>query len=334
MKHKKIKTAAGLVLALCCLPMTALALSPGDSVIPGGQVVGIRLDCDGVVVTSLARIETDDGAVSPAGEAGIRPGDRILSLNGSAVHSGKDFQTAAAALQGEEAELVVERGDSVFRATVQPQKSERDVWQLGLWLRDGVSGIGTVTFYDPESGLFGALGHGVEMPECGGLLPALHGEITRASVADVVPGEKGAPGELCGVPEPATVWGSLEKNTEAGIFGHAGRALSGREALPLAADAEIHPGPVTILSTVSGEEVQSYSAELVRIGSESGDARQLTLHITDPALLERTGGIVQGMSGSPLLQDGRLIGAVTHVLVSDPTKGYGISAENMLREIA
>ena len=213
--------------------------------------------------------------------------------------------------------------------TVTPRQGEQGTWQLGLWLRDGVQGVGTVTFWDPVTGKYGALGHGVSLPECQGLLPLSEGQITDAEVVDVLPGQRGEPGELCGVPRQP-VLGTVEENTPQGIFGRAGAAFNVREAVPVASDSEIHPGPAVILSTVDCDGPREFTVEIVRVDRSGNQARQIVLCVTDPALLDKTGGIVQGMSGSPILQDGKLVGAVTHVLVDNPTKGYGISMESML----
>ena len=215
----------------------------------------------------------------------MQAGDKIVAVNGERVTGAEDFLRCAAAFSGEGVTLSVERGGETKTFAVTPKLGSGGTYQIGLWLRDAVRGLGTVTFYDPATGEYGALGHGVGLPETGELMSASGGEIYRADVTGVVMGERGAPGELC--------------------------------------------GGATILSTVSTGGVRSYDAVITRI-ARSGDGGKLTLTITDGDLLAVTGGIVQGMSGSPILQNGKIVGAVTHVLVNDPTKGYGISIENML----
>ena len=210
-----------------------------------------------------------------------------------------------------------------------PVRSEDGRWQLGLWLREGVSGIGTVTYYDPETGQFGALGHGINDVESGDLLPFEGGSITEADVVDVVKGAPGSPGELCGQPDREQVLGELERNTGSGIFGVAEFDAAGAP-VPVASPQEVRLGPASILTTVNGGGVAEYSVEISRIYRQPEEHRFLMLTVTDPRLLEQTGGIVQGMSGSPILQDGKLIGAVTHVLLSDATRGYGIGIQDML----
>ena len=333
MKKKNILITLWLLFFLAAVTPRALAAEAGDLLVPVGQTVGIQIDCDGVMVSGLAEVETENGAVCPAREAGILPGDRIVALGGEAVHSGEEFLSKARALTGEPVELRAVRNGKTLSVTVTPKKGERDAWQLGLWLRSGVHGIGTVTFWDPATGRFGALGHGVSLSQGEGLLAMSSGVITAATVEDVTAGRRGEPGALRGVPEPDTVLGMVEENTLRGIFGSAGEALGPRDAVPVAEDRDIHLGRATILSTVGPEGPREFEAEITRIARDGSETRQLTLSVTDPELLSITGGIVQGMSGSPILQDGKLIGAVTHVLVSDPSEGYGISMENMLRTV-
>ena len=198
-----------------------------------------------------------------------------------------------------------------------------------MYLRDGITGIGTVTWYDPDTGQFGTLGHGVNGSD-GNLLEMVKGKAYDAQVASVKKGVSGEPGQLKGAVAPEQEAGSLYRNTPQGVFGKSDRGWKG-EALPVGEAENIRTGPAVIRSTVKGDETQEYSVEILKIypGSRA-DGRNLLIKITDPKLLEATGGIVQGMSGSPIIQDGKLVGAVTHVLVNDPTRGYGIFIENML----
>ena len=311
------------LLLTAALPATAFA----REVLVGGQAVGIRLETQGVVVVALAEIETAEGRVSPAAEAGFRAGDVIVQIGEREVRSAADFLGAVAALDGQSAPVTALRGGKSVCMMIEPALSSDGQWMLGMWLRDGLSGVGTVTFYDPASGLFGALGHAVKDEESGALLPIDGGSITDMQIVDVVPGLPGTPGELSGCADAARMLGSVEKNTETGIYGHAAEAPLGR----LVETGQIHTGPATILATVQGREVGEYAAQIDRVYNEGGVQRVL-LTVTDPALRELTGGIVQGMSGSPILQDGRLVGAVTHVFVNNPERGYGLGIENMLAE--
>lgn len=331
MKNKKIiSIAAGPLLVLLCFgPLPARAAGPGDPVVPLGEAVGIDLAFPGAVVSGYAELRSGEETLCPAREAGVRPGDRVTALNGIPVADGHDFMARAAAFDGEPVTLTLRRDGREVDAVVTPAQNEQGAWQLGLWLRDAVRGVGTVTFYDPADGTYGALGHGVSAPESRELLPLTEGSICTAAVADVVPGRAGEPGELCGMPgEPRL--GTVERNLSQGIFGRWEAPPPAAAPVVAAADEEIRLGPAELISTVDGAGPRRFAAEIIRLDRSGGRVRQLTVAVTDPELLRLTGGIVQGMSGSPLLQNGKFIGAVTHVLVSDPSKGYGISAENML----
>ena len=225
-------------------------------------------------------------------------------------------------------ELEVEREGKRKKMEVKPVIT-RDGPRLGVYLRQGVTGVGTVSWYDPDTGSFGALGHGVNTPD-GKLLSMKMGSVYGASVAGIVKGAAGQPGQLLGSLESPEPVGTLEKNTDRGIFGRARIPWQG-QPVAVAAPAEVRTGEATILSTVGSQQRQEYRVEILKIYPGSRQTqRNMLLKVTDPKLLEATGGIVQGMSGSPIIQDGKLVGAVTHVLVNDPTTGYGIFIENML----
>ena len=305
---KKTASAALLCFALlAALPTAAWA----QELAVGGQIVGIQLRTQGVMVAGVSSVPTAEGRSSPAADAGVRTGDFIIEVNGAAVESARELIDAVGALEGEAAELTLLREGKEKRVTVQPALSQENQWMLGMWLRDGISGIGTVTFCDPSTGRFGALGHSVRDEESGQLLPLSGGTITEAEIVDVIPGAAGAPGELSGCSDAGRVLGLVEQNTEHGIFGRLNGSLGGR----LVETGELATGPATILSTVSGHEAREYQAQIGRLYREGG-CRHAVITITDPELRARTGGIVQGMSGSPILQDGKLVGAVTHVSVS------------------
>ena len=329
-ERRKRGKIAGCALAmlslLISLPVTALAV---DSLVPMGCAVGIELDTGGVMVAGLTEVQSDGGARSPAEEAGLKPGDVITAVGQRSTESAAELLSALTALDGSPVEVAVKRGDQSLLLHVTPARGSEGRWQLGLWLRDSISGIGTVTYYDPDSGAFGALGHGINDLDSGELLPFDSGNITDAAVIDVVKGAPGAPGELCGKTDPVSVLGELDRNTGCGVFGTA-RFEDLRAPLPVAEESEVRLGPATILTTVNGAEAEEYTIEISRIYRQPEAHRFLMLTVTDPRLLAQTGGIVQGMSGSPILQDGKLVGAVTHVLLSDATRGYGISIREML----
>ena len=301
------------------IPQTALA---AQLLIPGGQLVGLELANDTVTVAAF-----DDICGGTAREAGLQIGDQILSIDGREVKTAEDVRQALKNCQGEAA-ITILRGSKRMDVSVTPADT-REGPRLGVYLRQGIAGVGTVTFYDPESDIFGTLGHGVNDAK-GTLMPMTRGKACDAAVASVRKGKPGDPGQLKGSAEDDDVLGELIKNTPQGVFGTSRTGFSG-EPLPLAAFEDIKTGPATIRSTISGDTVREYSVEILKIYPiDRSDCRNFLIKVTDPALLEKTGGIVQGMSGSPIIQDGKLVGAVTHVLVNDPTTGYGIFIENML----
>ncbi len=290
--------------------------------VPVGQVVGLELDNQTVTVAAF-----DEALGQGAKDAGLRVGDRIEKIDGTQVRCTEDIRTSLAHSDGT-VEVVVLRGGRELNLKVQPSITP-DGPKLGVYLKSGVTGIGTVTFYDPETGFFGTLGHGVN-DERGQLVQLASGKAYPATVLSVRKGKSGEPGQLVGAISGSAALGTLEKNTAQGVFGQSNIAFPG-QAIPVGQTSAIQTGPATIRSTVSDGTVREYSVEILKIypaGRTGG--RNLLLRVTDPALLNTTGGIVQGMSGSPILQDGKLIGAVTHVLVNDPTMGYGIFIENML----
>ncbi len=318
-----------IISALCALVLTAAlpAAASAQELMLGGQPVGIELQTDGVVVAGFAEVETETGICSPAKEAGLREGDRIVQIGDTPVTAAEDLVRTVGELQGETAEITVRRGETSQTLPVQSVRSADGQWMLGLWLRDESSGIGTLTFYDPSSGRYGALGHGVTDETSGETLPIRGGRITEAQIVSVTPGSPGTPGELTGCAERSSALGSIEKNCEKGIYGEAGAVLG-------EGSAEVGtptPGPASMLTTLEGRRVKAYAVEISRVYTEEGVQRML-LTVTDPLLRELAGGIVQGMSGSPILQDGRIVGAVTHVLVSDPCRGFGIGIGDMLAE--
>ncbi len=307
--------------AMCVfiLYMMALPVLAVKELVPGGGVIGLELQNGTVTVAGFS-----DG--SPAEAAGVQEGDRITAVDGKPVTGTADVREALNHSKGSVA-LTVVREEKEQTVRLSPTITA-DGPKLGVYLKDGITGIGTVTFYDPESGRFGALGHGVNTPD-GKLLRLKTGSIYDARVASVRKGEAGKPGQLMGAVTDADAMGTLDRNTACGVFGKCKTPENAR-ALPVGEANEVHAGQATILSTVD-EGVREYSVEIVKIYSgHRGEGRNMLLRVTDEQLLETTGGIVQGMSGSPIIQDGKLIGAVTHVLVNDPTTGYGIFIENML----
>ena len=304
----------------------------GDSsarmLVPVGHTVGIKLFARGVLVVKLS-----DGG-TPAKSCGLQTGDVIVKCGGVSVTSTEQFQTLLQENGGDATDLQVRRDGESVTLSVSPQQNDQGQYAIGAWIRDSMAGIGTMTYYDPESGAFGALGHGITDVDTAQLMPFSSGSILPSTVKAVKKGAAGQAGELRGDFDLTQDLGTLSANTAAGVFGTVeadGFAANLSQALPVAAASEVRTGPAVILSNVEGDNVQEYDVEILQIVSNSADGRDLVLSVTDPELIAATGGIVQGMSGSPILQDGKFVGAVTHVLLNDPTKGYGILMETMLK---
>ena len=327
---KKFKNIGYFAVVLACVILLQTAAMAAELLVPGGMTVGLELQTRGIVVSRLTEVETKNGCVSPAGDAGILPGDCIIKLGGREITNGQEFMDSVSKFDGGEVSVTLLREEKQLQLTVKPAKSKSDVWQLGMWLRDGASGIGTVTYYDPENGNYGALGHGVNDIDSCLLLPIVGGTVSRSVILDIIPGKNGCPGELCGIFDPKAKLGDIQMNTPFGIFGVLAAPPSKGKALETASDGEIKPGKASILSNINGTEVVEYEIEILKVNQHAKDGKSLVIKITDKDLICKTGGIVQGMSGSPILQGGKLVGAVTHVLVSDPARGYGISIDSML----
>ena len=297
------------------------SVSAADQLIPVGRVIGLELRDDTVSIAAF------DDALDVGRAAGLRIGDEILAIDDTAVTSAEDVRRALNHSDGT-VELTVSRNGSTRQLNITPAITASGP-KLGVLLRQGISGIGTVTWYDPDTGCFGTLGHAVNDAE-GNCVSMTRGNAYPATVVDVQKGKSGQPGQLKGDLNGDRLLGTLSANTARGVFGTAPDGWEG-EAIPVAACSEVKAGPATIRSTVDDGEPRDYSVEILKIYPQSrSDGRNLVIQVTDADLIRATGGIVQGMSGSPIIQDGKLVGAVTHVLVNDPTRGYGIFIENML----
>ncbi len=301
------------------------------TLVPCGTPFGIKMFTDGVLVVGVNDIDTENGAVTPAKEAGIKLGDSILTINGKTMLTNEDVSEIVAGSNGKALTVVLRRKSKDITVSLEPVKSQSDgKYKAGLWVRDSSAGIGTVTFYDPSNGSFGGLGHAVCDVDTGDILPLMSGEVAEVSINGVVKGRVGTPGELKGSFVSQHAIGSLLINNETGVFGLMDYCPSTATALPLAMKQEVKAGKATILTTLDGKTPQEYEIKIERLSIGSTNlTKNMVIRVTDKKLLSKTGGIVQGMSGSPIIQDGKLVGAVTHVLVNDPTCGYGIFAENM-----
>lgn len=300
----------------------------GLALIPSGRTFGVRLYGDGVCVVGTAEVACDGKNISPAILAGLAPKDLILSVNDSPVKTVTDLKTAVENSGGKPLTVRYRRGTVENTTALTPVLDTADgKYKTGMWVKDSATGIGTVSFVNPETGEFGALGHGVCDGESGTLLPLERGVVTDAVVTDIVAGSKGKPGEVKGYLKTGKT-GVLLKNTDCGVFG-VFAAPQQEKAIPIATRSSVKTGKATLRTMLDGDTPIDYEIEITEIHGKSPN-KSFTVKVTDPRLLQKTGGIVQGMSGSPIIQDGKLIGAVTHVMINDPTHGYGIFIENML----
>lgn len=310
-------------------PIKNVRTQPTEEVmlVPCGAPFGVRLLMGGVMVVGFGEVAGRDGHCCPAVDAGIEVGDVIIGVDGREVRSTEDFRAAAAG--GEALSLTVMRSGTLQELTLLPVYSlTQDCCQTGLWVRDSAAGIGTLTYFDPENGHFGGLGHPICDPDTGECLPLAQGEADVVTISGVIRGQAGNPGQLQGYFAADAPIGTLSCNSEAGIFGTLSAIPQDIPAVPMALQQEVMTGDAVILATLDGTTPEPYTVEITALDYTSS-TRNMIIHVTDPRLLEAAGGIVQGMSGSPVLQNGHLVGAVTHVFVSDPSQGYGIFAEHM-----
>lgn len=303
--------------------------------VPCGTPFGIKMFTNGVVVVGMSDITSESGNVNPAIAAGLKIGDIITKINGKDVYENSEVSEAIKECQGEPLVLTLKREQAEIEVSLYPVKSTKDDnYKGGLWVRDSTAGIGTVTFYNPSNGLFGGLGHGICDIDTNSLMPMKNGDIVPVTISGVTKGQKGAAGELRGYFSSNQSIGNLSINSEEGVYGKLQSSPVKQDALPVAMKQEVKEGPAQILTTIEDGEPQYYNVTIESIDhKDSTRVKNLVVLVTDEALLEKTGGIVQGMSGSPIIQDGKIVGAVTHVFLNDPTRGYGIFAENMVENM-
>ena len=297
---------------------------------PGGMPFGIKFLTAGVVVVGFHRLS--DGSENPALQAGLRPADVLLSANGQPLNSAEELNTLVEQSTGKPLSVRYSRDGAEHTATVRPRYSkEEGRYTVGLSVKDSGAGIGTVTFIDPKTNAFAGLGHGICDTDTGELIPMQRGSVVGVTISGVVRGLPGSPGEVKGYFSTGKA-GSLLGNSHCGVWGVFAKKPSGvtGEPMALCLRDQLKEGAATILCTVEGSTPTEYSIEISRIDRTCNGNKCFTVKVTDPKLLSKTGGIIQGMSGSPIIQNGRLVGAVTHVLINDPTTGYGIFIENML----
>jgi stage IV sporulation protein B len=298
----------------------------------GGSTFGVKMMINGVIVAGTTEVSEKGKVYRPAYEGGLREKDIIIKINGENVRSVFDVTSAIEHCDGKSLLFTCKRDEKEINLELKPiYSTESGKYKLGIWVRDNTAGIGTLTFIDTRTDSFGGLGHGIYDIDTGELLPLSRGVVTDVGITGIVKGIKGKPGEIRGYLKQ-NKRGALLVNCDCGVFGVLAPSpkVDEKDLLPIAYRSEVKNGPATIRCTLDSEGVKEYEVEILNINSESTGTKCFTVHVTDKALIEKTGGIVQGMSGSPIIQDGKLVGAVTHVLVNDPESGYGIFIENML----
>lgn len=305
--------------------------------IPGGNAIGVRLNTRGVLVVAVTDlIGVDNKRYSPARDAGIKVGDSILEIDGIKVNDAEHVVKILNEIKGKKVKILVQRNKAEFITEATPIQCLQDNnYRLGIWVRDKTSGIGTLTYIDKDNGTFGALGHGIVDSDTGKLLSVDKGKIMNAKISKIEQGKKGSPGEIRGVfYEANDIVGDITSNNLFGIFGTLKKEYLNtitNEPIPIGFKEEVKEGKAYIYTTINDDKVEKFEVEILKVQPQTKpEQKSMIIRVTDKRLLELTGGIVQGMSGSPIIQDGKLIGAITHVFVNDPTKGYGIFIEWML----
>lgn len=339
--NDRIKAKASLTL-MGFLPVKEVTLNiiPDIKVVPSGEAIGVRIESKGVLIVGLSSITDLNGRkCSPAADAGFEIGDKIMDIDGRQVEKEKDIVDYLNNRQNknDKVKIMVDREGGRHSLSVKPVKCEEDgIYRIGLWVRDNIAGVGTMTFYDPSSRVFGALGHGITDVDSGVLVDINSGSIMKSKIASIQKAKKTVPGELVGIfYDSDETYGVIEKNTSFGIYGKLNKKqnTSRNKAVSVGLNSQIKEGPAKILTTIEGNKVEEFDIEIQKVVRQSNsESKSMIIRITDKKLIEKTGGIVQGMSGSPIIQNGKLIGSVTHVLINDPTRGFGISIEWMLKE--
>ena len=315
-----------------------VSVLPKTTVIPVGNIAGVKLYTSGVLVVGMSEIEGEDSKIyKPYENTGIEEGDTIVKINDDLISSTDDLIEKVNMSNGEKVEIEYIHDEETKECSITPIKTSEKEYKLGLWVRDSAAGVGTVTFYEPSTQKFGALGHGITDIDTGDLLNIASGEFVTAQVLNIKKGEDGNPGKIQGTVEEQKTIGEISKNTEFGIYGKikdlSSLNIDTSKEMEVALRDEIELGKATILCSLDNQTVGEYEIEITKIYKENNyNNKSMEIKVTDERLIEKTGGIIQGMSGSPIIQNGKFVGAVTHVLVNSATEGYGIFGDLMLKQ--
>lgn len=311
---------------------------PKTTVIPVGNIAGVKLYTNGVLVVGMAEVEgVDRNKYKPYENSGIEEGDMIVSIESKEISNTNELIETVNKSEGKEIDIKYVRDGETLECSMTPAQTSKSEYKLGLWVRDSAAGVGTVSFYEPSSKTFGALGHGITDIDTGELINIANGEFITTKVLSITKGEAGSPGKIQGTVDKQKNIGTISKNTNFGIYGQVDNLyalnIDTSKEMEVALREEIQTGKATILCSLDGNSPKEYEIEIEKIYLNNDyDNKSMQIKVTDEELLEKTGGIIQGMSGSPVLQNGKFIGAVTNVLVNDPTKGYAIFGDLMLKQ--
>lgn len=322
------------LLGIIPVKTTSIIQSKPKKVSVSGESFGIKLYTDGVIIVGIRDVETDKGKCSPAKEAGLEKGDIIIEINGKKVYSADSVTDILNDNNGKDYKITVKRNGNYKEFLLKPAySSSQGCYKVGLWVRDSTAGVGTITYYDKSNNTVSALGHPITDVDTNEIMPILDGEAVRATVTKIYKSKAGEAGSLC-CEFTNDIIGTLKKNCQSGIYGKYTCTLKNTYEYEVASPNEIVRGPVQILCTIDSGKAKFYNAQISRISyRENKKGKNMVVKITDERLLEKTGGIVQGMSGSPIIQNGKLVGALTHVIVDSPEKGYAIFAQDMVDEL-
>ncbi len=312
---------------------------PKTKVVPMGNLIGAKLYTSGVLVVGMSEIQGDDQQKhKPYEGSGIEEGDMIVEMDSKKIANTDELVETVNSSKGKAIQIKYVRNDETITTSIQPIKSEDNEYKLGLWVRDAAAGVGTLTFYEPSTGKFAALGHGIVDVDTGDIINIANGELVTSNLVAIKKGEKGTPGEIKGSIDSGVTIGNISKNTNFGVFGLVSNKnnlnLNGAKEYEVALRSEIQTGEAEIICELENEKKEQYKIEISKIyTSNNYDNKSMMIKITDERLLQKTGGIIQGMSGSPIIQNGKFVGAITNVLVSDPTTGYAIFGDLMVKQM-
>lgn len=308
---------------------------PKTTVIPLGKTIGMKLYTEGVLVVGMSEIE----GKKPYQNSGIEAGDRIIEVNNKKISTSDELTQCVNTCNGKNIEIkYINNKDEIVQAEIEPAKTSNNEYKIGLWVRDAAAGVGTITFYEPSTGSFASLGHGINDVDTYELIDIANGELVTAKILDIVKGKNGIPGEIRGNIDNSIKIGNISKNTDFGVYGNITNTnalnLDNSQEMEVADRNEINTGKAYILCELDNGEPEKYEIEIQKIFKENNqDNKSMLIKITDARLIEKTGGIIQGMSGAPIIQNNKFIGAVTHVLVNDSKVGYGVFADLMIKQL-